>query len=68
MWWALFGLIVALSLLSLVVSLARANGQNAERIRRLKQEAEENANAQNTIDNVRNTTIDRVREKLQQTK
>ena len=58
--------------LGVVVWLASKNGSRAAQIEALKAELErtskEQARAQGIIDNVRRTDIERVREKLQNTK
>lgn len=64
----LFALVVGCGLIGLVIYFARQDGERAERLAALKREIQDRNNAQTIIDNVRNTSIDRVREKLKQTK
>lgn len=64
----LFALVFGCGLIGLVVYFAKQDGERAERLAALKREIKERENAQTIIDNVRRTSIDSVRNKLQQTK
>lgn len=64
----LIALIFGLSLLGGIVYLARQEGKKSARLEALKNEIRERERAQTIIDNVRNTSIDGVRDKLKQTK
>lgn len=68
MWFLLAALIFGLCLLLGVVVFARRDGLHSARLAALKKEIQERERANRIIDNVRNTPIDRVREKLKQTK
>lgn len=68
MWIYLIALIFGLSLLGGIVYLARQEGKKSARLEALKRELKERERATSIIDNVRNTPIDSVRDKLQQTK
>ena len=66
--WELVGLIFGCGLVSVLVLFARQDGKKSERLAALKREAKEIARAQNNVDSVRRMSIDRVRDKLKQTK
>lgn len=68
MWIYLIALILGLSFLGGIVYLARQEGKKSARLEALKNEIRERERAQTIIDNVRNTPIDGVRDKLKQTK
>lgn len=68
MWIYITALIFGSLLLSGVVFFARQEGKKSARLDALKRELKERERAQTIIDNVRNTSIDSVRDKLQQTK
>lgn len=68
MWMYLAALIFGLSLLGGIIFLSRKEGKNSARLEALKNEIKERERAQTIINNVRNTSIDSVRDKLKQTK
>ena len=68
MWFLLAALIFGLCLLLGVVVLARRDVLHSARLAALKKEIQERERANRVVDTVRNTPIDRVREKLKQTK
>lgn len=61
-------LIFSLVLLGFIIYFARQSGKTSARLDAIKREIKERERAQTIIDNVRNTPIDSVRDKLQQTK
>lgn len=68
MWTYVTALIFGLSLLVALIYFVRQEAKKSARLDALKREIKERERASNIIDNVRNTSIDRVRDKLQQTK
>lgn len=66
--WYLTALIFAFVLLGGIIYYARQEGKKSARLDALKREIKERERAQSILDNVARTNIDRVREKLQQTK
>ena len=68
MWVYLAALIFGLCLVSLVVFYARKSAKESARLNAIKEEAKERQRAQSIMDTVARTDIDRVRDKLQQTK
>lgn len=68
MWTYITALIFGLCLLWGVIHYARKESSNAARLEALKREIKERERANTIIDSVRNMSIDRVRDKLNQTK
>ena len=68
MWPYITALIFLLFLLGILVYFIRKEAEKSARLSALKKEIKERNRAQKIVDTVRNTHIDRVRDKLQQTK
>lgn len=68
MWPYITALIFLLFLLGILVYFIRLDATKSARLSALKKEIKERNRAQKIVDTVRNTPIDRVRDKLQQTK
>lgn len=68
MWPYITALIFLLFLLWILVHFVRLDATKSARLAALKKEIKERSRAKKIVDTVRNTTIDRVRDKLQQTK
>lgn len=68
MWPYITALIFLLFLLGILVYFIRLDATKSARLSALKKEIKERNRAQKIVDTVRNTPIDRVRHKLQQTK
>lgn len=68
MWTYITALMFGLCLLWGVIHYARKESSNAARLEALKREIKERERANTIIDSVRNMSIDRVRDKLNQTK
>lgn len=66
--WYITALIFGFFLVGGIVYYARKESANTARLDALKREIKERDRANNIIDNVRNTSIDCVRDKLQKTK